>query len=724
MDFLGDSNPSNAEEWILFAQTKFSDVIQDLANIQPGLLEFLMSANEGIRNSVRSSLCGAAFPATRALWLNSIGCSLFQRFLTYFNRLPSSLNLVDRTIDETCRQVMPYMVVLSTLGQVQFPSTELKEKESTSQKRCQANISMCARQNTSTIDSRLFTVLDLRYPTTPQELQEVETQVFQRLEALLGVLIGAFEKPELGAYSRTLIFGTSQQIDQQSTLSMTADSSSGQFKSQIAKGSKVFLGSNDDMAQLESKPASRVVSDLDLAPGEWSSLVPSPETDWESTGRYLFGKRHYSQAKHCFEKANLPVERNIAAAYDSRKQARLLQVAQSVDRRTCCAAFTKAAADLLGCATLTTGKQKMKCYLHAAECYLQADDWTAAANAYYAANDFDMAASIFLREGGIEEAVEVVKEHRDDMLEKIVEEIVGIARLEYFRSNQLDPPGDEQLEYMENYGFTGALIRVLEYHGCHDRARKAIEKALRELWKLLPFGCTGDKRRNSAIDIIIDQLSGSRTLKDEETRELEAFQALRANDVEKLFALAQSSGKAAFSRLLIPHRNSTIPQFIEKAKLALSYINHLLRFTRSLDVSSLNAQKLLGFDPMESAEPGEGKSHSPEFWIHSTSLMFEDAQRILGAAAVPSSSALGLSSLAITELDTRRLALAVMYDAVRSEVRAMHNSANLGWYLYPCLEFAIFGRCNRSECGRQEVNSRDLPTDQRQAAFDYRELAL
>ncbi|KAL5633867.1 hypothetical protein ACGC1H_005902 [Rhizoctonia solani] len=702
-----------------------------------------MSANEGIRNSVRSSLCGVAFPTTRALWLNSISCSLFQRFLAYFNRLPSNLNLIDRSIDDACRQVMPYMVLLSALGQIQFTSPDLEEPTS---RKWEARGTMCPCQSASTVNPQLFSALDLQYPTTPKELQEVETLLLQRLEMLLGLLIDAFGNPKLGVYSRTLVFDTPQEISQESTLLVTTDSSNEKRKTQIVERPGIL----DDMAQLGSKPVSTVVSGLDPAAGGLDLLSPSPGTDWETTGRSFFDKRHYSQAIICFEKANLLVERDIATAYESRKQATLLQVAPTFDQSACCAAFTKAAADFLGCATLTQDKQQMACYLHAAECHLQAEDWIAAAQAYSAANDFDMAARVFLREGSIDEAVKVVKKHRDDMRKKITEEIFGIARLEYFRTNQLEKASelfdgvDEQLEYMENYGFTIALIPVLEHHKCYDQARKTIEQALRGLWKLLPFGFSGTKRQTPAIDLFINQLSGSKMLKSEESRELKAFQALRANDLDSLLALAQSSEKTALdsgretlssstlpllcfshsSRLLVPRRNSTIPEFIQKAKIALSYIGHLLQFARSLDVSSPNTQKLLAFEPMESTELGEGKSHSAEFWIYSTSLMFDSAQKILGDTVVPVSSALGLTSLAITELDTRRLASTALYDAARSEVRTMHNSANLGWYLYPCLDFAIFGRCNRSECGRQEVNSRDLPNERRQELFNQRTRGL
>lgn len=180
------------------------------------------------------------------------------------------------------------------------------------------------------------------------------------------------------------------------------------------------------------------------------------------------------------------------------------------------------------------------------------------------------------------------------------------------------------------------------------------------------------------------------------------------------------------SRLLVPARNSTVPEFIANAKLAFSFLSQLLRLCRNLDLTCPNTQRLMGFEPVESNSliEAEGEeSTSPEFWIHSTSLMFEDAQNVPGAPA-PTLSALGLSSVVSSELDTRRLVVNAIYNVLRSEVRTMHNAANLSRYLYPCLDFAIFGRCNRSDCGRQEVNSYRIPDEQRQFYFNQRAQAL
>ncbi|KAB5592704.1 TPR and ankyrin repeat-containing protein 1 [Ceratobasidium theobromae] len=508
--------------------------------------------------------------------------------------------------------------------------------------------------------------------------------------------------------------------------------------------------------------------------------VSSSEADWAKSGRLLFNKGLYPQAIFCFDKANLPVERDIAAAYEARKQARLLRAAKSVDRTACRTAFVNAAHDFLRCASQSKGRQQTSCYFRAAECYIQAEDWKSAAEAFLSAKEFDMAARNFRRAGCFDEAVAVVKHNRGQIKDSVAEEVIGVAKLEYLRkakyekASELFDDIEEQLEYMEDYGFDVALIHVLEHHKRYDQAadvafkehniaegvrlllrsdnprsvRQAIERALHGLWTLLPFGPFGNKLDNSSITSLINLLSGSKAqvLNESDNLQLEVFKALCTKDINRVMDLARSHGVLAQknespihrvlfllcssygSHLLIPAaRNSTIFDFIIKAKLALSYFNQLLQFGRSLDTTSLSTQQLLGFEPMEpkayTGIEGEEALASTEFWIHSTSIMFKDAQNIQNIPTQTPSS-LGFSSLAISELDANRLASHTIYAVLQSEIRTAHTTANLARYLHPCLDFAIFGKCYRSDCERQEVNSFKLLDEQRQEFFNQRARAL
>lgn len=164
------------------------------------------------------------------------------------------------------------------------------------------------------------------------------------------------------------------------------------------------------------------------------NLVSSSQADWARSGRLYFNKQLYLQAKFCFEKADLLVERNIAAAYETRKQARLLQATGSIELPTQRAAFGMTATEFLGCAMLSKGKQQISCYLRAAECFVQAENRKSAAEAFLQASKFDMAVNNFNRAGCFAEAVEVVKNHRDHVQENF--EFIRDARLYYLRTAQ------------------------------------------------------------------------------------------------------------------------------------------------------------------------------------------------------------------------------------------------------------------------------------------------
>ncbi|KAF8594570.1 P-loop containing nucleoside triphosphate hydrolase protein [Ceratobasidium sp. AG-I] len=498
--------------------------------------------------------------------------------------------------------------------------------------------------------------------------------------------------------------------------------------------------------------------------------VSSSEADWAKSGRLLFNKGLYPQAMFCFEKADLLVERDIASAYQARKNARLLL---AKDRQTRRAAFRDAAKNFLDCAILSKGKQQTSCYLRAAECYLQAEEWKSAAESFLSANEFDQSAKNFRRAGCFSEAVGVVKQHRPDMTAGLADEIYGIARLQFLRKSQyqqateLFDDVEEQLEYMEDYGFDAARIHVLELHKrfadaatvalgernilecvrlllCSDDGeliRQAVGHIVHGLWTLLPYGTSGAQIKNPVVASLLQQIStiDTKILNEHEQRQIEIFQVLHSKNLERTVALARANAALARSSeahasealLCFAHcsgnvsslRNSTTSDLIVKSSLALSYFNGLGHLARNFQASSLEAQRLLGFEPVHSnsnIDPEESDQPTvPDYWLFSSSIMFEKAQAISGAVE-PTPFALGTSAIVVSESDICRLAPEVIMARLTSEARNMHVAANAARYIQPCLEFAIFGKCNRSDCGRGEINSLNLAAENRQAAFNAR----
>ncbi|KAL5633836.1 hypothetical protein ACGC1H_005876 [Rhizoctonia solani] len=505
--------------------------------------------------------------------------------------------------------------------------------------------------------------------------------------------------------------------------------------------------------------------------------VTSSESEWEAQGRTLFEKELYPQAMLCFQRAGLTLEHDIAAAYETRKQARLLQAAKSNDRETR-AAFRYAAEKFLECGKTATSKQQTSCYLRAADCYMQIEEWGPAAETFIIVRDFGMAAKCFRNAGCFAKAVEMVQAHSEDIQETISEEIIKVARLEYLRTAQYEQAEelfddlDEQLEYMEDCGLESGRIEVLEHHQRHDEAaeaaaevafgrgdllegirllqssndpdllRRAVEKALGALWILFPFGHQVNSYPTAADALIQCVTNDTSILTKEEAHQIDVFQAILTGNKARIGSLAQSHGILASdspyrstlsllcfpysSDALVPSEEWNIQDFINITKLTWKYFTQLSELVRNLDISRLSTQRLLGVEPAEHRISSTESSENG-FRIYSTSPLFS-RMKSSGLNASVHYSTLGISSLTSTESCTRRLARDALYSVLRAEALRMHTAAASSNFLalYICLEFAIFGKCKRvgPDCRRQHVNSFRLSETGRQVPFNQRVRAL
>ncbi|CAE6535633.1 unnamed protein product [Rhizoctonia solani] len=499
--------------------------------------------------------------------------------------------------------------------------------------------------------------------------------------------------------------------------------------------------------------------------------VSSSEADWAKSGRLLFNKGLYPQAMFCFEKAGLLVERDISGAYQARKDARLLLV-KSADRQRRRSAFKNAANDFLGCAFLSRGRQQISCYLRAAECYIQAEEWKLAAESYLSAENFDLSARNFRRAGCFDEAVQVVKQYRHRLKnQNLVEEILGIARLEFLRKSEYQKASElfedleEQLEYMEDFGFDAARIHVLQLHerfadaaavafqerntlegvrllllsSEDDHKLQAGKHAIQGLWNLLPFGAQVTPSNEKTVGGLLRQLStiDPKFISENEQRALDLFRVIHAKNLDRILALSRSSallaraaeallGFAHCSKFLTTLQQASLDDFNTKSILALSYYNGLIQLFRTINSSAKESQRLLGFEPVatntaSTPESGSDNDHSAtnEFWIYSSSCLFEPAKSLSGSLE-PTSLALGLTATTIPEASLQRLVVDTITKRLNDEVRTMNGATTSLYALRPCLEFGVFGKCNQPRCGRQEVSSIRIADQDRQKYFNLR----
>jgi tetratricopeptide (TPR) repeat protein len=160
--------------------------------------------------------------------------------------------------------------------------------------------------------------------------------------------------------------------------------------------------------------------------------MASTPTEWAQTGKSLFAHKSYLQAMFCFERAVLPREMAVANAYHLREQARSTRSKVQQGRSS---AFIRAAEAFSECA-LAAVKQKQIFLRNAGDCFEQGANYTKAAHAYLEAEEFSRAAVLYCRAGMFDEAVQVVKAHRDQMDPLVVDEVIHVSRLYYFKEEK------------------------------------------------------------------------------------------------------------------------------------------------------------------------------------------------------------------------------------------------------------------------------------------------
>lgn len=165
----------------------------------------------------------------------------------------------------------------------------------------------------------------------------------------------------------------------------------------------------------------------------------SPE-EWERTARVLFQNKRFPQAMHCFERAGLSREMEVARAYYLREQARSTLASgareQQLARQK---AFILAAEAFKDCALSAVNQKEYRAYHRSAgECFEKAGNDPKAAQAYVAAQEFTDGVKLYKKCGMFDEAVGVIKDHEPYIPMDLVSSVYDIARLVYFKESNFE----------------------------------------------------------------------------------------------------------------------------------------------------------------------------------------------------------------------------------------------------------------------------------------------
>lgn len=171
----------------------------------------------------------------------------------------------------------------------------------------------------------------------------------------------------------------------------------------------------------------------------------SPE-EWARQGRHLFDRKKYAQAKHCFERALLPESVAIAEAYVLRERAESLSTESKAIKQHRKEAFCVAAEAFMKCSMSASRKRRLDFSRIGGNCYEKANELVLAAQAYYAAREFNKAVLCYRDASRFDEAVKIVKEEEAFIEKAVVENIIRLARIFYFNQVQSLPPASTERE--------------------------------------------------------------------------------------------------------------------------------------------------------------------------------------------------------------------------------------------------------------------------------------
>ncbi|KAH7101437.1 P-loop containing nucleoside triphosphate hydrolase protein [Auriculariales sp. MPI-PUGE-AT-0066] len=266
--------------------------------------------------------------------------------------------------------------------------------------------------------------------------------------------------------------------------------------------------------------------------------VRSTEEEWAEQARHLFRHGRFSQARHCFERAQQPHRAAVAHAYDLRRIAdeRVVSASKKLqDERT--QAYLQAANAFEVAITAESynfNPQERAMYFRiAGECLQKAgkEHFVRAAKCIEKAGEYMAAAKLYREVVYFDDAIRVIETHKLQC-EPEAQAIVEAAKLFYFKGREIKKgcrlfkATKDAVGYLEELGLDVAQADVLEYM----------------------------RHRAAAADVHLQEgrtLSAAEALLKDDT-ELSEVSALRARDVV-LQALSQ---QVAFER--VPRRRTLL----------------------------------------------------------------------------------------------------------------------------------------------------------------------
>ncbi|KAJ6573853.1 hypothetical protein DFH09DRAFT_1311930 [Mycena vulgaris] len=460
--------------------------------------------------------------------------------------------------------------------------------------------------------------------------------------------------------------------------------------------------------------------------------ISSTVSEWEEQGKQLFINKRYRQSKHCFERALLPRQAAMAGAYYLRQEAR--QKPAGSNRRAIEArrnAFLEAAAAFVGCAR---EDETLAYFRIAAECFEDAGDDLQAAQSYRDAKEYTRSTELYRKLGNFDEAVAIVKTHKEKIRPEVVTSVTSVARLYYFKEQKLEKANalfssyEEALEYLEERGLDIAHATLLESLGRFSDAaevhleegrafdaiklflrdqtnehsmRRGIHCVLQGLWERISFAALPDETDTSvALLLSLAAKAEASFLSDNDRNEISMFQAIGRREFSQLEPLGEAfeATNPAAALLCLDHCFTNRPELQElqvdgvasKLQAFLAYAKLLNTFTWMDPCHWPVVEKLFGY-----VRQGENTFSIPAGTFLHSALRQQDHPAFHRSAE---------QNILLSGSELRDVFHRTLKDRLRRRVQAENDVCKQTRAFSPCLVFAMFdGQCNRDDCPHEHL---------------------
>ncbi|KAL4242837.1 hypothetical protein ABKN59_011431 [Abortiporus biennis] len=292
--------------------------------------------------------------------------------------------------------------------------------------------------------------------------------------------------------------------------------------------------------------------------------VSSTQEEWAETGRHLFTLERYPQAAHCYQRAGMVREKDIALAYHTRYELQARSWRRGMDHERI-SAFVAIAEEFLRLAAISP-LEEFTYYRIAGECFAEVGEDRRAAEAYLRAKEYSSSAKSYRNAECFDEAVEIVQSHTTSIASTDAQSIINAAKIVWFKLPKsyekaiaLFPGVDCALKFTEDYEFDDArldiLVKQTEYPGIeaadlyffkHEYHRairiyldnhctsKAQECLLTVFWRYASFGSRIDEAELIPLIQLSREVAKHPEVSNHVKDQLRMFEAIISQDFHQL----------------------------------------------------------------------------------------------------------------------------------------------------------------------------------------------